>query len=113
MGVVGAEGASRERAPFGALMYEPANNIYVLPNDVIFVFSLPQTFVAFGATGTQGQFKFEAWHILLGEPVAKQGGLNDGIQARCSSIAARPGKSPGRSELMSISSTGRSSSSSA
>jgi len=35
--------------PFGALMYEPANNIYVLPNDVIYVFSQPQTFVAFGA----------------------------------------------------------------
>jgi polysaccharide export outer membrane protein len=65
-------------------MYEPANNIYVLPNDVIFVFSLPQTFVAFGAAGGggvaggQGQFKFEAWRISLAEAIAKQGGLSDG-----------------------------------
>jgi polysaccharide export outer membrane protein len=74
----------RASIPFGALMYEPANNIYVLPNDVIFVFSLPQTFVAFGATGGgttggQGQYKFGAWRISLAEAVAKQGGLNDGL----------------------------------
>ena len=76
----------RASIPFGALMYEPANNIYVLPNDVIFVFSLPQTFVAFGAAGGgtgsaggQGQYKFEAWRISLAEAVAKQGGLNDGL----------------------------------
>jgi polysaccharide export outer membrane protein len=66
-------------------MYEPANNIYVLPNDVIFVFRLPQTFVAFGtagggaATGGQGQYKFDAWRISLAEAVAKAGGLNDGL----------------------------------
>jgi polysaccharide biosynthesis/export protein len=41
----------RASVPFGALMYEPSNNIYVLPNDVIYVFSQPQTFVAFGAAG--------------------------------------------------------------
>ena len=70
----------RASIPFGALMYEPANNIYVLPNDVIFLFSLPQTLVAFGAAGsnatTGGQ---DAWHISLAEAVAKQGGLNDGL----------------------------------
>ena len=67
----------RATVPFGALMYEPANNIYVLPNDVIYLYSQPQTFVAFGASGTQGQFKFDAWRISLAEAVAKQGGLND------------------------------------
>ena len=69
----------RASVPFGALMYEPSNNIYVLPNDVIYVFSQPQTFVAFGAAGNQGQFKFDAWRISLAEAVGKQGGLNDGL----------------------------------
>jgi polysaccharide export outer membrane protein len=75
----------RASVPFGALMYEPTNNIYVLPNDVIYLFSQPQTFVAFGAaggsssTGGQGQYKFDAWRISLAEAVAKQGGLNDGL----------------------------------
>lgn len=72
----------RATVPFGALMYEPSNNIYVLPNDVIFLYSQPQTFVAFGATGgngtlTQGQIKFDAWRISLAEALGKQGGLND------------------------------------
>jgi len=69
----------RASVPFGALMYEPANNIYVLPNDVIYLYSMPQTFVAFGAAGSQGQFKFDAWRISLAEAVAKQSGLNDAL----------------------------------
>ncbi|WP_083754859.1 polysaccharide biosynthesis/export family protein [Bradyrhizobium murdochi] len=67
----------RASVPFGALMYEPANDIYVLPNDVIYLFNMPQTFVAFGAGGTQGQFKFDAWRLSLAEAIGKQGGLND------------------------------------
>lgn len=67
----------RASVPFGALVYEPANNIYVRPNDVIYLYSMPQTFVAFGAAGTQGQFKFDAWRISLAEAIGKQAGLND------------------------------------
>jgi polysaccharide biosynthesis/export protein len=69
----------RASVPFGALMYEPSNNIFVLPNDVIYLYSQPQTFVAFGASGLQGQFKFDAWRISLAEAVGKQGGMNDGL----------------------------------
>lgn len=67
----------RASVPFGALLYEPSNNIYALPNDVIYLYNQPQTFVAFGAAGTQGQFKFDAWRISLAEAVGKHGGLND------------------------------------
>ncbi|WP_245331701.1 polysaccharide biosynthesis/export family protein [Bradyrhizobium sp. NAS80.1] len=69
----------RASVPFGALMYEPSNNIFVLPNDIIYLYSQPQTFVAFGASGFQGQFKFDAWRISLAEAVGKQGGMNDGL----------------------------------
>src|SRR5262249_24484660 len=41
----------RSLAPFGALIYEPVNNIYVHPNDTIYVYRDPQTFLTFGATG--------------------------------------------------------------
>jgi polysaccharide biosynthesis/export protein len=75
----------RATIPFGALLYEPANNIYVIPNDVIYLYNLPQTFVAFGAGGTQGQFNFGAWRLSLAEAVGKQGGLND-VQADPSSV---------------------------
>jgi polysaccharide export outer membrane protein len=63
--------------PFGALVYEPSNNIYVHPYDTVYVYREPQTFVAFGATGQQGQFNFEAWRVSVAEAVAKSGGLND------------------------------------
>jgi polysaccharide export outer membrane protein len=87
----------RATVPFGALVFEPSNNIFVHPNDTIYVYSEPQTFVVFGATagatapvvsttavGTtttaaQGQFSFGAWRISLAEAVAKAGGLNDSL----------------------------------
>lgn len=67
----------RSTIPFGALVYEPSNNILVRPNDTIYVYREPQTFVAFGASGQQGLFNFEAWRVSLAEAVAKAGGLND------------------------------------
>jgi polysaccharide export outer membrane protein len=67
----------RATAPFGALVYEPSNNIWVHPNDTVFLYREPQTFLAFGAAGLQGQFNFDAWRISLAEGVAKAGGLND------------------------------------
>jgi polysaccharide export outer membrane protein len=66
------------RAPaFGALVYEPTNNIFIHAYDVVYVYREPQTFLAFGASGAQGQFNFDAWRISLAEAVAKAGGLND------------------------------------
>jgi polysaccharide export outer membrane protein len=67
----------RATAPFGALVYEPQNNIWVHPDDTIFLYHEAQTFTAFGAAGQQGQFNFDAWRISLGEALGKAGGLND------------------------------------
>jgi polysaccharide biosynthesis/export protein len=80
-------GDHRATAPFGALVYQPSNNIYVRPNDTIYVYSEPQTFVVFGATtGTTAgastgtsQLSFGAWRISLAEALAKAGGLNDSL----------------------------------
>lgn len=75
----------RETVPFGALIYDSANNIYVRPKDTIFIYKDPQTFLAFGAAGRQGQFPFDAWRISLAEAAAKAGGLND-LQADPASV---------------------------
>jgi len=75
--VVLERGGKKAATPFGALIDEPANNIYVRPRDVIYVFREPQTFVAFGASGRQGQFPFEAWRVSLSEAIAKATGLSD------------------------------------
>ena len=67
----------RGLAPFGALLYEPSNNIWVHPYDTVYVYRDPQTFVVFGASGQQGQYNFDAWRLSLAEAMAKAGGLND------------------------------------
>jgi polysaccharide biosynthesis/export protein len=72
-------GGKRALAPFGALIYEPNNNIFVHPDDTIFLYKEPQTFLAFGAVGSQTQFAFDAWRLSLAEAVARAGGLNDNL----------------------------------
>jgi polysaccharide biosynthesis/export protein len=67
----------RALAPFGALVYEPVNNIYVHPNDTIYLYREPQTYLVMGATGAQAQLNFDAWRLSLAEAIAKAGGVND------------------------------------
>jgi polysaccharide biosynthesis/export protein len=76
----------RALAPFGSLVYEPVNNIYVHPNDTIYLYREPQTFLAFGAVGAASggaggsqMFNFDIWRLSLAEAVAKAGGLNDNL----------------------------------
>src|SRR5229473_2934992 len=54
--------------------------VFVRPNDTIYVYREPQTFLAFGASGRQAQIPFEAWRVSLAEAIAKANGLTD-IQA--------------------------------
>jgi polysaccharide export outer membrane protein len=74
----------RASAPFGSLIYEPGNNIWAWPGDTIYLYKEPQTFLAFGASGQQGQFQFSAgsqssaWRMTLAEAVGAAGGLLDG-----------------------------------
>jgi polysaccharide biosynthesis/export protein len=82
-------GGRRATAPFGALVYEPTNNIWAHPGDTIYLYREPQTFLAFGAmaptggsflqTGGQGHFEFGAWRISLAEGVGKAGGLDQSL----------------------------------
>lgn len=73
----------RAAVPFGSIIYNPANNIWVWPDDTIYVYKEPQTYLAFGATGQQGEFQFStgsqssAWRMTLAEAVAAAGGLLD------------------------------------
>jgi polysaccharide export outer membrane protein len=67
----------RATVPFGALVYQPANNVWVHPGDTIYVYREPQVFLAFGAAGQQGQFTFDMWKINMAQAMAKAGGLLD------------------------------------
>jgi polysaccharide biosynthesis/export protein len=115
----------RATVPFGALVYEPSNNVYVHPNDTIFVYREPQTFIVFGAnagslsataSGTvltggapigiaggnaQGVYSFDAWRLSLAEAVAKGGGLND-LQADASAVFLYRGETRQAAKLLGI-----------
>jgi polysaccharide export outer membrane protein len=78
-------GGKRVTIPFANLVYAPKNNIYLQPGDRIYVYREPMKFLAFGATGEQGEFNFDAWKINLAQAVAKAGGLFD-LQADPGSI---------------------------
>jgi polysaccharide export outer membrane protein len=67
----------RAVAPFGALIYEPANNIWTHPNDIVYIYREAQTFLAFGATGFQQQVPFGTWRLSIAEGLARVGGLAD------------------------------------
>ena len=67
----------RGTVPLANLVNEPQNNIFVQPGDRIYVYQEDQKFIAFGASGQQGEFPFGAWRINLAQAVAKAGGLND------------------------------------
>jgi polysaccharide export outer membrane protein len=81
----------RASVPFGSLIYEPGNNIWAWPGDTLYLYKEPQTFLAFGASGAQGQFQFQAgaassaWRMTLAEGVATAGGLLD-LQADPGSV---------------------------
>ena len=78
MWVVLERNRRRAVAPFGALINEPVNNVFIHANDIIYLYREPQTFLAFGALGSQQQIPFGTWRISLAEAVAKSGGLVDG-----------------------------------
>jgi polysaccharide export outer membrane protein len=67
----------RATVPFENLVMNPSNNIYIQPGDRIYVYREQQKFLAFGATGTQGEYPFDAWRINLAEAVGKAAGLID------------------------------------
>jgi polysaccharide export outer membrane protein len=78
-------GTRRATVPFANLIYEASNNIFVQPGDRLYVYREQQKFLAFGASGQQGEFNFDAWRINLAEAVAKAGGLVD-VQADPASV---------------------------
>jgi polysaccharide biosynthesis/export protein len=66
-------------APFASLVNEPANNVWVKPQDTVYVYTQPLTFTAFGASGAQGHIPFATWRLSLAEALGKVNGMNDAM----------------------------------
>ncbi len=70
-------GKSTTSVLLAKLIAEPSENIYLRPDDAIFLFKQPQTFTAFGATASNAVVPFEAADLSLAEGVGRAGGLLD------------------------------------
>ena len=70
---------------FPALLSSSKENVYMQPDDTVYVEKKPQTFIALGATGlirstassVNSLFNFESSSLLLVDAVARAGGLSD------------------------------------
>jgi polysaccharide biosynthesis/export protein len=69
--------SQKATASLAKLLVSPQDNIRTVSNDTIFVSRQQQTFLAFGASGKNGQIAFETDRLSLAESVAKAGGLLD------------------------------------
>lgn len=72
-----SRGTKTYRMPLTRVISNPADNIYLHPNDVVTLVRDPQTFLAYGATGRNAEIPFEADGITLAQALVKAGGLND------------------------------------
>jgi polysaccharide export outer membrane protein len=56
---------------------DPSQNIYVRPDDLIYVYTDPQTYTVFGATARNTILPLDTEHVTLVEAVGRAGGLLD------------------------------------
>lgn len=70
-------GRTKATIAFNTLISNPAENIYVGGQDVIYIYGESKSYVAFGATGQNQKFTFGAERLSLAEAVGQAGGLLD------------------------------------
>jgi len=63
--------------PLSRIVSEPRQNIYLRPDDLVYVFTDPQIYTAFGATARNSVFPFDTDRLTLAEAVSNAGGLLD------------------------------------
>jgi polysaccharide biosynthesis/export protein len=59
------------------IVRDPGQNIYVRPDDVVYVYVDPQIYTAFGATARNVSLPFQTDRLTLAEAVGRAGGLLD------------------------------------
>lgn len=65
------------RIRFNELMRDAGKNIYLKPNDTLYLNRDPETFNALGAVSFAGTYRFEKPDLYLSEAIGRAGGLND------------------------------------
>jgi polysaccharide export outer membrane protein len=59
------------------IVEDPSQNVFLRPDDQLYVFTDPQIYTAFGATAQNATFPFQTDRLTLAEAVGRAGGLLD------------------------------------
>jgi polysaccharide biosynthesis/export protein len=70
-------GRSTQRVPLTRVISNPAENVYLRPDDTLALLRKPLVFNALGATGANTDVRFPVTGITLDEAIARVGGLLD------------------------------------
>jgi polysaccharide export outer membrane protein len=70
-------GSSSATVSLARVVRDPGQNIYLRPNDLVYVYTDPQVYTVFGATSRNSTVPFTTDHLTLAEAVGAAGGLND------------------------------------
>lgn len=70
-------GRSSATVSLARVVRDNSQNIFLRPNDVVYVYTDPQIYTAFGATSRNASVPFGTDRLTLAEAVGKAGGLDD------------------------------------
>lgn len=70
-------GSRKASAPLSRVLNEDSQNVYLLPDDQIFVQDTAPSFTAMGAFKSTGEFRFEPGGLTLAQALGRAGGLLD------------------------------------
>lgn len=70
-------GSRKASAPLARVLNEDRQNVYLLPDDQIFVQDSAPSFTVMGAFKSTGEFKFEPGQLTLAQAIGRAGGLLD------------------------------------
>lgn len=70
-------GSRKATAPLSRVLNEDRQNVYLLPDDQIFVQDAAPSFTVMGAFKSTGEFKFEPGQLTLSQAIGRAGGLLD------------------------------------
>ncbi|MFD1745000.1 polysaccharide biosynthesis/export family protein [Rhizobium helianthi] len=70
-------GSRKATAPLSRVLNEERQNVYLLPDDQLFIQDAAPSFTVMGAFKSTGEFKFEPGQLTLAQAIGRAGGLLD------------------------------------
>jgi polysaccharide biosynthesis/export protein len=70
-------GGKESTIPFDRLVRDADRNIFLQPNDTVYLYREPKKYSLFGAAAVANEYNFSTTNLMLAEAIGKGSGLND------------------------------------